>query len=334
MQASSSRAPSGVWQRMIARVTAEQWNGVGLGDRQSNLMIACADLRVGGGAPVKVEGTYVSNALLAGTLGFSSMPLGVVHVAVPAVARSHMPRAMNGGYNPADFVIPDSALNNVEVTGRYWKGKAMPPWAIDPVVRRMSSGLRQNLLAKGHDALSVNRIREGDYFFDSFIRRCTEVQFLEAAAAALKCPEMEEGSVNRISGTLDIVSRFPPCRTNCEDLIREVTQRWPHVQVNIATIDGRLHGTLRPRRWEVPAPIVVPVAPKARARQDAQPVPNAWATPLPITAASTRLSDPDARTPLRFTFNPGAADFVPRSSGQHSALISSTLAVEESREAT
>jgi hypothetical protein len=286
---------------MAENVTVEQWAAAepGPGGDKSNILVGHAALCVDGQVLPINSGTFVSRRNLIGTMGFSSSSIEMKVVRIPATPRVPEPRLLGGDksrYNPADFRVYRRDLNNVKIHGRHWMGKAMPAEEGWPVVK----------------------LGRTTYELETRVRACTEVQFLEGVSRHLGAA-FHRGDVpgTKVAGEIYLLTHLRPCQTNCADLIREVREALPNVQVHVATFNA--NGNIR--AWAGPAaPIRVPRLDVPRPPMvTAPPLVNAWHqrlqashSPSPTVEAS---STPHA---TRFAFNLDAKTFTPGASSINS----------------
>lgn len=329
------------WKAMLDTVSPAQWKAAGNGveGANANVLVIDHDLRVDGKPLPGESKVYVSAARLAQPslgLGFVRSPLQQVEVVLPIRPRPGvLPKAVNpgrpGDFNANDFDLASVPLNDVQVDGRYWKGKARPPGAgdADVRVRQMTAADRQ-ALSRSHDRKMLSNINDGDYYLQTRIRRCTEVQALEDLADRVLGPDGQRRTGKDITGDLYIVTKWKPCLTNCQDLIQEVARAWPKVNVFV----GVGSDTSSAQIWRVNAPIQLARPAGVAYAPASPPALSAWATPLavrpPLAAPASRKTaavqvdiaagqtrggfnvQATAFVPGRPGLDPRAADFVPR----------------------
>lgn len=286
--------------KMAEKVTAEQWAAAEPepGGNKSNILVGHAALRVDGRVLPVYSGIFVSRRSLIGTMGFSSSPIEMKVVRIPASPRGPDPRPLGGDegrYNAADFRVDRNDLNNVRIPDRHWMGKALPAEEGQPVVK----------------------LGRATFALETRVRACTEVQFLEGVSQHLGAA-FHRGDVEGVSvlGEMFLLTHFPPCKTNCADLIREVREALPNVQVLVATFNAT--GNIRPwagpvaairvPRLDVPQPLPAAAPPSV----------NVWHQRLQaLQSTSPTFEANSAFHSPRFTFDPDAKENTPgaRSNG-------------------
>lgn len=228
----------------------------------ANILVADVALQIDGRPLAWDKQAFVSNGQLGGRLGFSKVEgVKVQKVMVPARLRpGHEGIATPG---EADFEAPQALLHRVMTDdhpfGRYVvEPRVLLPGGVtratpDTQLHWIRSTAELERLLRTHVNIGGTQLRVGDPVYLSSVRRCTESQFLNEVADAVKAelpgvwrnPEM----LDRVTGTVALFSDRVPCLNNCQLLMHAAAETLPGVDIKMGYGDppGR-GGVIQPHR--------------------------------------------------------------------------------------